>query len=632
MRDRAFERLRADTVLEALRVIAPAVLFGLAIAVFGWADMPLSPAPGLDPSWQAAMHMGIRSDLVWGRDLVYTYGPLGFLRLPTYWYGATGAMAFVYETATRVALFALLWQMGRRSFGWLGSALLLLVMAPLVAVALPPLIFAWAVRLLVEERDRREVIAFAVLAAALGSVEVLIKINVGASILAIGAVALLFVATSRDPVRLLAVFCASAVVALVAAWLLAGQPLAALPDFVSTASQIVSGYSEAMMLDDPLLRWQYSAALLLFLLGLSATWVTTPELAPGRRLGVAALWTVLAFFSFKTGFVRQGVSHGIFYFGALLPALMALPWDARLRFVGLATMAVALAALLVGSSLRINDVIAPLHRAGHAIDQTKTLLSPNERAQIMAAGRKQILITARLQPATAHALDGHTVHVVPTDTAIVWAATWRWTPLPVPQNFQAYTSDLDHLNAEKLRRADAPERILMRPRVDPDGRIVQFDTPEATRAMLCRYRPVTTQSGPAWIVLARGAQRCGAPRPIGTVSARWAETVRVPAAPSPNAMVFVRIQGVQVAGLERLRTMLFKARERTVTLNGSDTHRLTPGTAGDGIVLSVPRGADYPPPFNQAYGTLTIATDRAARPDGVDLRYEFFEMPIAPLR
>lgn len=39
---------------------------------------------GLDPSWQFSLHMAFENNLIFGKDYIFTYGPLGFLstRLP----------------------------------------------------------------------------------------------------------------------------------------------------------------------------------------------------------------------------------------------------------------------------------------------------------------------------------------------------------------------------------------------------------------------------------------------------------------------------------------------------------------------------------------------------------------------
>ena len=91
--------------------------------------------------------------------------------------------------------------------------------------------------------------------------------------------------------------------------------------------------------------------------------------------------------------------------------------------------------------------------------------------------------------------------------------------------------------------------------------------------------------------------------------------------------MLVRIEGVQVAGLERLRTALYRARVRQVTFDGPRRQRLIPATAADGLILRVPAGADYPPGFSLDQRSDTLAVRVLGRSGG-DLRYRFSSMAI----
>ena len=90
--------------------------------------------------------------------------------------------------------------------------------------------------------------------------------------------------------------------------------------------------------------------------------------------------------------------------------------------------------------------------------------------------------------------------------------------------------------------------------------------------------------------------------------------------------MFVRIDGIEVKGLEKLRAVLHRALERHVIFDGGRISRLVPGTAADGIILRVPASADYPKPFALDQATSSITVDKSGRHG--DLRLRFFSMPI----
>ena len=89
----------------------------------------------------------------------------------------------------------------------------------------------------------------------------------------------------------------------------------------------------------------------------------------------------------------------------------------------------------------------------------------------------------------------------------------------------------------------------------------------------------------------------------------------------------MRIDGIGVRGLEKLRAALYRALEpRTITFDGGRVNRLVPGTAEDGIVLRVPARADHPEPFSARPGHEHDHRHKAGR-EG-DVRLRFSAMPI----
>ena len=53
-------------------------LLFLALVVVTWPVAGVTPSVGIDPSWVLGLAMAVSNGLVWGRDIVFTYGPLGY--------------------------------------------------------------------------------------------------------------------------------------------------------------------------------------------------------------------------------------------------------------------------------------------------------------------------------------------------------------------------------------------------------------------------------------------------------------------------------------------------------------------------------------------------------------------------
>jgi hypothetical protein len=237
----------------------------------------------------------------------------------------------------------------------------------------------------------------------------------------------------------------------------------------------------------------------------------------------------------------------------------------------------------------------------------------------------------KLDPPTLRLLEGRTVHVDPWEIALAWYYGLRWRPLPVFQDYSAYTASLDRLNAGRLDAAGGPERVVRENTalVDPqypqptiDGRLPAWDPPAQSLALLCNYAPLRTTA--RWQVLGKVRDRCGPPQLIRSLHVRDGQTVTLPAAGDGGA-VFIRIRGAGVSGRERLRALLYRARARQAVLNGTQAYRLIPGTAGDGLITSIPRTVDFPGPFSLSPDVRTIAITGVGRSLGIDV----FRMTVA---
>ena len=122
--------------------------------------------------------------------------------------------------------------------------------------------------------------------------------------------------------------------------------------------------------------------------------------------------------------------------------------------------------------------------------------------------------------------------------------------------------------------------------------------------------------------------RCGPERPLETVEADYGEPVTVPRA-GPRDAVFARIDGVDPAGIERLRTLLYRSSIRRFGL-GPARVRFAASNAAGGLLISAPRALDYPRPFNLAPDVRSISVDseRGFATTTPTLGYEFFAVPV----
>jgi hypothetical protein len=604
------------------------VLVPVSLALLAWRGVRLQGGTALDESWSAGLHMAINTGVGFGNHLVFTYGPLGFLSTPRLWYTGTGVLAFCYLLLTRIALAATLFAAARRNYGSVGGYLVALCVASVIDAALEPVAFLiLAVLALERVCIQRDALVLSCVAGAVAGVELLNKESIGIELTALTIVLVAMVpGRRRVPV---AAATASLLGAVVVGWAAAGQSLGALPDYARNAARIVSGYASTMSYEFSSLAWEYGAAWVVFFLGVGAVLQMTTSDDARRRWGLVALWTVFAFLSFKEGFVRHDIVHGVICFEALLGGLVAFSWRRGRRWSGLGLTAGAFAVVLAAHMSSARALISPHSNASMAVSQIRQVFTPSRRAQTIAAARRDVERTYPIDTRTMALLRGHTVHIAPHDAVVAWAYRLDWRPLPVFQSYTSYTTGLDKLDADTLTSARAPERILVNHSVSIDGRLNWADEPLTTRTLLCRYVELRTTS--TWDVLGRATNRCAAPASLTTVRATWGQAVGVPAAPDSHSIVFVRIGGVAVQGLERIKALFYKPRERFITLERG-THLLVTATASDGILLHAPPGVDLKGSFKIAPETRWVSVQKGSHKGlgGGTVTFSFFAQSVAP--
>ena len=600
----------------------PALVVGVLVALVGWPSLELMPGQSIDPSWSAGLHMSLHTDLVWGRDLIFTYGPLGFLKRVGYWYDDTGALSVLYFFVTRVAFGAAVWALGRATFGRVGAALVAVVVTPIVPDPMPPLVLGWGLWLLARDRGDRATIVFAATAGVVGGLELLGKMNIGLLVFALAAITVLF--APRRSLRLATVFALATLGGILLGWLATGQPILALNDYFINALDVMSGYSMAMHETTEFLTWHYTAAAVIFALGAYGLF-SASELWPSRsRAGAMLLLLVTAFLGFKSAFVREDVMHAPEYFGLMAGAFAVIPWKPGRWDFALASLAAVLIVVMSINGYRLDPLWRPVDRLADAGDDLSTLFDGDERERLRREGIEGVTGAWRLDPKSRALLEGHTLHVEPFETSIVWAYDLPWKPLPVFHSYQAYTDKLDEINARTLRGGGAPSRVMLTIQPASDSRIPGWETPAAMQALLCHYLPL--HQAPQWLIVGRAENRCGHERYISSAEAEWGEPVSVPPK-RDDALVIAKIRGTGPGLAERVRAMLYKGDERWARIDGGDRHRLIPSFAENGVLLNAPDGVDYPPPYTRSQNVHTLSVDREGDPDGT-VRFDFYAIPI----
>ncbi len=234
---------------KARRAILSTPLLGAIIGALTWPISSIRPTVGLDPSWIAGLYMAAERGLDAGTQVVFTYGPLGFLGLPGLYEVGLGRLAFAWTALVQMALcIALLWA-SRRAFGLI-PALLVTAFAAAMPVADPVLLAATVVGLaaLLGEWSPRARLYLAVGAGILAGMQLLGALRAGPTLAVMGLAVVLGLPDRRRTVPALL---GSLALAFAVFWFATGQGIGNLGDYAINTANVVSGYSESMGFPSP---------------------------------------------------------------------------------------------------------------------------------------------------------------------------------------------------------------------------------------------------------------------------------------------------------------------------------------------------------------------------------------------
>ena len=474
----------------------------------------------------------------WGDDLVFTFGPLGFLETPLIVSTIGLVLALIWTFVLQVLLALSIIIAANRSFPWpvgIVVAFLVGMLAFENRETLALIVFIWccmAVAGSVEERLGRVLVPLGGLA---GAAALLTKINVGILCTAIIAIAVWWLPPHRW--RALGVYAVAWAVSFVGLWVAVGGSLGQVAGWLSRAAQLATGFTAALPAEDTDRGWEYPVFLVM-VAGLAfLVWQYALPRDRWRSLCLTTIGALTAFAYFKHGFVRHDFGHSLYTFIVLMAAPVAFVWRGTAgRLAGAGVLAVgAVAALGVVAQAHQPSLAAlfnPHERAARLADQSLAAARPSELERMRSQARIRMARSLRIPPSMIAAIGSDTVHIDPYETSAVWAYGLTWRPVPIFQLYTAYTHELDELDADALEAADAPEWILREtvPRIADRSR--ETEAPSYTIAMFCNYSETMTSR--RWQLLRRTPGRCGPVRDLGSREAAANELVPVPEAASDD--------------------------------------------------------------------------------------------------
>ncbi|SOJ54913.1 hypothetical protein MSIMFB_02404 [Mycobacterium simulans] len=613
-----------------------------------WPQSSVDASIGLDPSWQAGLALARVQHIAWGPELVFTYGPLGFLRTSAYYTFGQSLLAATCQVAIIAALFlgiaAVLRERNApmtslvRAFVTTGILTVLsvghgLAFKPGSATEMmyPELVvlaaFAWAsVPLLQQEPRRSTVLTTCLTLGAVAGFQLLMKFNTGFAVLAI-ALALSVLLDWKAVGRHCATVGAFAASTLIC-WVLAGQRPGDLPAWLRSSQAIASGYIDGMS-SAPLPRWALPA------IALSVAWIVAlcrlfargGSEIPRRYLALVGLVTLIAG---KAAFGRFEPWHFAILLGVIVVTLVITPWPRDLRrAVVLAAVAVALVfeLNLGGPAAVLDRAMLAMRAPGEAVDRLATLALPGHVGKRIEQAKARQRALYAISDRFLAAIGSGTVHIDPQEISAVWAYDLAWRPAPVFQTYQALTPMLDDLNGESL--AKGPQFVLSRlsavsPAIGLDGRLAVQESPKYSRALLCNYTLRGIED--RWALFARTGPHCGPLTKLSEVSVKEQEAIKVPAPSGPDRAVLVGIDLDQTLNDRLFQGKVLPLTTFTLVVDGV-AYRLIAQNAAEPFLVSTPASVAG---TNLQIHAQTVGVGRTINVNQplVTARLRFYEMRV----
>lgn len=569
-------------------------LISAVLGALAWLPARVSmPSASLDGSWGSVLLDAARHSRQFGTDVVFTYGPLGFLQVPTFtpdlfWWAV--AFQLVVGAACGLALQAIVRNAGWPD--WAGPLVLLALVPPVLGSSDIPLLLPvvlWPFLAIQSTRDREQR-TLMLLSVVVGAVA-LVKFTTF-----VLAFALAIVLAVDDLVRRGRRPRAAAIVAatIVVLWMAAGQHLSGFPAWVRTGVETSSAYSEAMSTPvgpyqrRELLLFAVNAGALLML----ATWRTAR--AEGVRLSAATLpasLLLIVFVQFKLGFIRHDAHATVSMFlmpilGVLVASGVAAPVD-RTRFRRLAAAVLLLGFVSYAYGLRrYFDRLAPPehYRAAYAF-QLDAIARYSKPARLHATlTREYDAVLAALRAELPLPAGEGTIDQYGHRQGLLLAHRVAYVPRPVFQSYGAYSEGLAVLNREHLEGERAPSRVLWDTQTI-DHRYPLMDDGLSLPVLLTRY-DVRGASGDLTLLERRRDPRTIRFTPLGTLSTTIGAAVPIPAAEAP---VWAEVD-VDVSTAGRLLALSFKLAPVYLEVTTADglvhQHRIMRPLARAGMLLS----------------------------------------------
>jgi len=633
------------SILQNKRLVLPIIVFFLIWTV---PDILNQVNGGLDPSWILAIHLAKLTEFTWGSEIVWTYGPLGYLLHPINVDAYLWSHVVIYKIISHILFFTIIGFFSYKtkfpvitalSFGFLSIFLTdrAITYYPIIGILLGYFLYIeyckkWI--LIIPLSIATSFLFFTKGDLGFGSL----------SILVLSCIVLL----TRRRVKEVIVCISTYFSSLLLMWSAMNYPLEKFAEYFENTLSLISGYTVAMSLEAPInfISFAIVGWILYFLI------IIDSIKKDRKNLTIIFISSGILFSFFRLGFVREG--HVTFYF--ILWATIMLIFlfsNTKTKIRINSTLKYSIIAIVIIFVLTSNlalvvkfsprDSSEGLNREKFLELYSHFLFNPftkleiqkyptymeyftyDEKFESQRISEKLALKNQYpiISEDTLETIDDQKVDVIPFDVALLYAYDLNWYPRPILGSYNAYNSHLDEIDASFFKQESSPQFLIYKFR-SIDGRYPGFDEPLTSQTILCNYHGVQKIANGFHLLEKNSKNICFEEKKLYSINADFGEKILVPE--SEDGFIIGKIK-IEQNLLGKLSDILYKSPKVYFQINENEKKfRFLYPTAVNGLILSTDHSIETHPIIKDNINSFIIDTD--FRNYFEEIEIEFFEIKI----
>lgn len=524
---------------------------------------------GIDPSWKIGLGLASLNNLTYGKDVIFTYGPLHFLITKVGVLYEFKWLVVVFEFFV-IGLFLKILSDIYTNEDHLCKGVFIVLFAFLVSDVSCEhyllLIFLYSIyQVLINQNAFYLYLIFCI-----AVLTFFVKINYG--FVNFSVMVVVYIIYGFKNLRKAYITIILAVLYFVAIYLLSYSLRVDLKGYISNGIVIIQDYNDAMMLPfsvTDFVDWIGIIISSILLLVFLKNW---SFFLRRNHISFTLILLLYCFLFFKNGYVRADIHVFFFIFNSLIFYLIFFIWNNKLVFLNTAfvlTLALAFLSIPAGfanynnqkdSSFDIRNFKQKILFWRYWIE----LFSDLEAKSTFTNLQKPLI---HLNNNQLDSIANNTVDILPFDIFLVQKHHLNYQPRPIIQSYAAYNLTLDSLNSEKYNGLDAPV-FLVSANKTIDNRVPFWDESITKRSISRNYELVGVEMKAEECLLFKkriSALKCTT-KLIKSFVSKLGAAVEVPN-DSLNLYLYL---DVEYSNIGKLRRLFFQAQELKVEFTFED--------------------------------------------------------------